>query len=364
MKPLITIVIPVYNAKLYIEECVESILAQTYKDFEVLLIDNGSADNSFELCQQLAMKDDRIKAFREEVNQGVSMARNQGIGVAKGEFVTFVDADDWLEPDCLGLMVEAAQQFDAPLVLCRYKKSFEADRVQFFSKLAEMGNDVLLEEKKDTEVKEFLTEPGCKRTNKAKAVLYPTEFFLQELFFQGNTHCWGVLYKTSLLKQNNILFPRGLTIGEDMLFFTDCVLNAGEIVVADFIGYHYFINEKGAMERKFQRSYMDQITCWQQAYEKLLPVFPQLKDRLEATILVSVMLVVGKLAQLSKVERKAFEKELQYCSTVLMEYYENQSLYSFLPEGYNWKIRFFKNFPKLYLMAYGGLRKLMSLSKT
>lgn len=348
---MITIIIPVFNAKLYIEECVESILAQTYPEFEVLLIDNGSVDNSFELCQQLTKRDDRIKAFREEVNQGVSMARNQGIGIAKGEFITFVDADDFLEPNCLQYMIGIQQKYNAPLVLCQYQKCFEVDRVRFFSKLAEFRSNKLPEEKVAIEADKVADD-------KIKAKRYSSEIFMQDLFLQGNTHCWGVLYNTSLLQQNNILFPRGLTIGEDMVFFTDCVLKAGEIAVADFIGYHYFINEKGAMERKFQRSYMDQITCWQQASEKLLPIFPQLKDRLEASILVSVMLVVGKLAQLPKVERKAFEKELQYCYTVLMEYYDNQSLYSFLPEGYNWKIRFFKNFPLVYLAVYGGLQKL------
>lgn len=355
---MVSIIIPVYNAKLYIEECVESILAQTYKDFEVLLIDNGSVDNSYELCQQLAQRDDRIQTFREEVNQGVSMARNQGIGIAKGEFITFVDADDWLEPDCLQNMMDAQRQNDTPLVLCQYRKSFEADRVRFFSKLAETGNDILAEEKKNIEVEQVIVEPENRQANQANAAQYSTESFLDNLFFQGNTHCWGVLYKASLLQQNSILFPRGLTIGEDMLFLTECLLKAGKIVVTDAIGYNYFINEKGAMERKFQRSYMDQITCWQQASEKLLPIFPQLKDRLEATILVSVMLVVGKLAQLPKIERKNFEKELQLCSNVLMKYYDNQGLYPFLPAGYNWKIRFFKNCPLVYLAVYGILQKL------
>lgn len=348
---MISIIVPVFNAKLYIEECVESILIQTYEDFELLLIDNGSVDNSFELCQQLASRDTRIKAFREEVNQGVSMARNQGLGIAKGEFIFFVDSDDWLEPDCLQNMIEVQQKYDTPLVLCQYQKDFEKDRVLFFSKLAETNIPISLEEKYDAKIEETVSK-------EVKAKFYTSESFMQDLFFQGNTHCWGVLYKTILLQQDTIVFPRGLSIGEDMLFFADCLLKAGKIAVMDAIGYHYFINEKGAMERKFQRSYMDQITCWQQASEKLLPIYPQLKDRLEATILVAVMLVVGKMAQLSKIERKTYVKELQLCSNVLMKYYDNQALYSFLPEGYNWKLRFFKNFPKLYLEVYGLLQKI------
>lgn len=348
---MVSIIIPVYNAKLYIEECVGSILTQNYQDFELLLIDNGSVDNSFELCQQLALKDERIKVFREEVNQGVSMARNQGIGIAKGEFITFVDADDWLEPDCLQNMIEIQQRSDVPLVLCQYQKSYEVDRVQFFSKLAESHLSKLSEEEIDAKTEKKISE-------KTKTEIYFSEDFMNDLFFRGNTHCWGILYKTSLLQEQNILFPRGLTIGEDMLFFTECLLKAEKIAVTDSIGYHYFINEKGAMERQFQRSYMDQITCWQQASEKLLPIFPQLKDRLEATILVSVMLVVGKLALLPRVERRTFGKELQLCSKVLMKYYDNQELYPFLPAGYNWKIRFFKNFPLAYLSVYGRLQKL------
>lgn len=340
---MISIIIPVYNAELYIEECVESILVQTYGDFELLLIDNGSIDNSFALCQELTRKDSRIKAFREEVNQGVSVARNQGIGIAAGEYITFVDADDWLEPDCLQQMIIASEQYECPLVMCKYRKSVEADRTNFFSRLAEERHTTEEKEKEERQV-------GATK-------LYPVEDFMKKLFFLGNTHCWGVLYKTTLLQQENILFPRGLSIGEDMLFFAECLLKGKQIAVIETVGYHYFINEKGAMERKFQRSYMDQITCWQQAKDRLLPSFPQLKDRLESVILVSVMLVVGKLAQLPKQERKTYEKELQRCKNVLLEYYDNRELYPFLPAGYNWKIRLFKNIPSFYMTVYGLLKK-------
>ena len=98
MKPLISIIVPIYNVEKYLSRCINSVLSQTFPDFELLLIDDGSTDKSGYICDGYAQKDSRIKVFHIE-NGGVSAARNYGLDNARGEWITFVDADDWIDKD-------------------------------------------------------------------------------------------------------------------------------------------------------------------------------------------------------------------------------------------------------------------------
>ena len=97
MHPKISVIVPVYKAEKYLHRCVDSILAQSYTDFELLLIDDGSPDNSGAICDEYAIKDSRVRVFHKQ-NGGASSARNKGLDHANGEWVSFVDSDDWIEP--------------------------------------------------------------------------------------------------------------------------------------------------------------------------------------------------------------------------------------------------------------------------
>lgn len=105
--PLISIIIPVYKAEKYLHCCVDSVLAQSFTNFELILIDDGSPDNSGTICDEYAKQDRRIKVFHQE-NQGVSAARNLGIEQAKGEWIAFIDSDDWVENTMYEEMYHAA----------------------------------------------------------------------------------------------------------------------------------------------------------------------------------------------------------------------------------------------------------------
>ena len=96
----LSIIVPVYNVEEYITECIDSILAQTYKDWELILVDDGSTDNSGKICEEYALKDSRIKVIHKE-NGGLSSARNSGLDIAKGEYITFIDGDDFISPDTI-----------------------------------------------------------------------------------------------------------------------------------------------------------------------------------------------------------------------------------------------------------------------
>ena len=102
MNHLISVIVPVYNAEKYISKCIDSILSQTFKDFELILINDGSTDNSDLICDKYASIDNRVKVFHKK-NGGAGSARNLGIQKASGDWVMFVDSDDWIEPECLDI---------------------------------------------------------------------------------------------------------------------------------------------------------------------------------------------------------------------------------------------------------------------
>ena len=110
-EPLITVVVPIYNVEDYLNKCIESIVNQTYKNLEIILVDDGSPDNSPKMCDDWAKKDKRIKVIHKE-NGGVSSARNIGIDKSKGEWITFVDADDWIEKTYIEDMYNISIEFE------------------------------------------------------------------------------------------------------------------------------------------------------------------------------------------------------------------------------------------------------------
>ena len=113
---MISIIVPVYNTEKYLRRCIDSVLAQTYQDFELLLIDDGSKDSSGAICDEYAAQDARVRVFHKE-NGGVSSARNVGLDNARGEWITFVDADDWIESDMLELLLRKGEETGADIVM-------------------------------------------------------------------------------------------------------------------------------------------------------------------------------------------------------------------------------------------------------
>ena len=115
--PLISVIIPVYNVEKYLRECLDSVLAQTYKNLEIILIDDGSPDNCGKICDEYAQKDNRIKVIHQ-VNQGVSAARNAGLKVATGEYIAFVDSDDFIKPDMYEYLYALISKEHADMAMC------------------------------------------------------------------------------------------------------------------------------------------------------------------------------------------------------------------------------------------------------
>lgn len=345
---MISIVVPIYNGENYIEDCVRSILAQTYQDWELILVDNASEDGSLQKSRDFAGRDDRIQVLQQHRNMGVSAARNLGVEKARGEFVTFVDIDDWVEQDYLARLVSIQQKKKAEMVVCEYSRVYDSDRELLRNQRKENGK--LTKQNSDNEQTKNQETADAKKHLR----IYDTKEYLEKYFLNGNTHCWGVLFDRNLLQ--GIYFPKGVSIGEDMLFLLDAAQNAKKVVVTDYEGYRYYINENGAMKKKFTSSYMDQITCWERALKMIGEKFPQLTDKVESILVVSVLLVIGKLSELTVEERKQYIVEECRCRETFMKYGTKKEIGKYLPKGYPVKIFVYRYFPKMYVSIYGRVR--------
>lgn len=124
---LISVIIPIYNIAPYLPRCLDSIVGQTYKNLEIILVDDGSTDNSLEICQQYADKDSRMRVIHQK-NQGLAAARNTGLDNAHGEFITFVDSDDWISPTYHEQLLTRQQQTQADMVSCSYYRVFDTHK--------------------------------------------------------------------------------------------------------------------------------------------------------------------------------------------------------------------------------------------
>ena len=137
--PKISIIVPVYNVEEYIHRCIDSILAQTFTDFELILVNDGSHDQCGKICDEYAENDSRIKVIHKK-NGGLSDARNAGLEIAQGEYIGFVDSDDYIEHDMYEKLIEACKEYNSKLAMCgRYKVLGEELKPMFSLKVTKYG---------------------------------------------------------------------------------------------------------------------------------------------------------------------------------------------------------------------------------
>ena len=125
--PLISVIIPVYNVEKYLRRCLDSVIAQTYQNLEIICVDDGSIDDSGKICDQYAVRDARIKVIHQE-NQGLSAARNRGLDAAEGEYIAFVDSDDYILEDMYKKMLDKLLDYSVDLCVCQWQYEFSDGR--------------------------------------------------------------------------------------------------------------------------------------------------------------------------------------------------------------------------------------------
>lgn len=214
---LISVIVPAYNAEGYIERCIRSILNQTFQDIEVIIVDDGSQDGTYGICEKLKKQDQRINIIRQE-NAGVSEARNKGLEVASGQFIMFVDADDWLDTNYIEVMVLNMSTNDQVVV-----SNFVED---YLGKQEKREYDKINEERvvslKEEIFKDFISE---------KIYTYVV---------------WAKLYRSDVIKKHRF---EQLSYSEDAIFTRKVLSECTQIRLIDNEGYHYYIGV-GVTSRK------------------------------------------------------------------------------------------------------------------
>ena len=212
----ISIIIPVYNVEPYIKRCLDSVINQAYKNLEILLINDGSTDNSGIICEEYAEKDNRIRVFHI-INSGVSAARNLGLKQITGQYVGFVDADDWVEPDMYKHLIVASKEFNVPISVSSYFRNTESKSLPIVNK------------------------------EKIPSCIISTEHLLfyslkRDSYTGFCGYVWNKLFRTDLIKSKCVMFDESVSFGEDALFYTSLVIkNKCKGVFIDKPLYHYSI---------------------------------------------------------------------------------------------------------------------------
>lgn len=205
-KGKISIIVPIYNKSETLKHCIDSILNQEYQNLELVLVDDGSSDNSFDICSNYAEKDTRVKVFKKK-NGGVSSARNFGLKVASGKFIQFVDADDFLEKNMCSKMVDAMALGDFDVVVCSYKKHTEGK----------------IKEKTSLDFE-------CENVSQFKDKF---SFLFENALFNPP---WNKLYKREKI---NFLFDENFSLGEDLLFNLEYFKTCKKVKIIKTCLYNY-----------------------------------------------------------------------------------------------------------------------------
>ncbi len=236
MKKLISVIVPVYNVEKYLPRCIESILRQTYPYFELILVNDGSPDKSGKICDKYAKKDERIKVIHKE-NGGVSSARNAGLDCACGEYISFIDSDDWIREDYLEKLLAPMLQYDVQMVFGGME-SRDIERVPLKTKMEEELIDIHMW--------------GVKK--------------LREFFFKKDTLSGPVckLFLKSCLNENGLRFNERIALNEDAIFLLEYWSMVNKIYIINDCLYYY---NKMVGTSSTHRVHPNQLECRKKLFD-------------------------------------------------------------------------------------------------
>lgn len=225
--PQISVVVPVYNVEKYIAHCIESIIAQTYRDFELILVDDGSKDNCPQICDSYAKKDKRIRVIHKE-NGGLSDARNAGTLVAEGKYITYIDSDDYVNPLYLEMLLKAIIQTGADLSIVDFKKVYSMD------------------------------ECDCVNKRNIRISKKPAHDVLSLILYQKihDVSAWGMLLPLWMAKKH--FFPKG-RLFEDLFTTYKFYLEASEVAIVRVKLYYYLQRNNSIMNGNYNREYLQDM---------------------------------------------------------------------------------------------------------
>lgn len=315
--PLISVIVPVYNVALYLRRCIESILEQTYTNFELILINDGSSDGSEEICNTYQSEDERITVINQ-ANQGVSSARNRGLQIARGQYICFVDSDDYIDKSYLEVLYGLITEYNVDLAIVDREKVYE--------------NSLRKEENNITHV------PDSLMNGEGLIIrLYEKDIFKS---------VWGKIYTKNITRE---LFFRDFKFGEDIEFNYKVYNRVGKAVKSGRKLYKYFQRKGSIVHSPFSMKNYDQVLLFHELYLDMRALkHPLLKSSL---IRLYKTLLSMRYEATKEYKIKVNEKIKEIYKETRHDFFYNPGINIFLKLG----IFLFYKYPLLYnLFRRGG----------
>lgn len=278
--PKVSVIIPVYRAEKFIHECIESVLNQTHTDLELILVDDGSPDNSGAICDEYALKDNRIKVFHQQ-NGGVCVARNKGLDMATGDYILFLDSDDYMPKDALETLYNDATQNDADIAIGRMFCNTES--AEFDNNLQVWtGTEVLIKESED------------------HPALYG---------------CWSKLFKRELVE--DVRFVEGRKVHEDGYFLFLTLIKLPTITVRNKCTYIYRNNPDSASHEAFSEKYFDVLYFFNEKKKIVDEQFPELSEKFNNKLVKAHMTMLHLFC---RTKDKKYNKDVKHSIKMVRKY--------------------------------------------
>ena len=283
--PLISVIIPVFKVEPYLDRCLESVTGQSYPGLQIILVDDGSPDKCPAMCDAWAAGDSRIQVIHKP-NGGLSDARNAGMRVAAGEYISFIDSDDWIEPEMLERLLNAMQKDESDIAACTVRMVWEDGSPD---QLLTVQKNAVLD--KNTAQKELLSERLLKQP------------------------VWYKLYRRKLIA--DIPFEIGKQ-HEDVFWSYQAVGRAGRVSLIDYIGYNYFQRGGSIMGSGYSLKNLDAMEAYEKRYRYLAEFFPELEKRARVGI-HNACIYHGQMV-LKYLPKQGREKAIEYLNSVKQKY--------------------------------------------
>ena len=230
-------IVSIYNVENYLAQCLDSIINQTYGDFEVILVDDGSTDNSGKICDQFQIKDNRIRVIHKQ-NEGLMSTRKIGVKEAKGKYICFIDGDDYISSDLLETYKRIHSKFDIDVICCGYTESY-------------------IDENKEIKLD---LPTGLYNKNKLEKEIYPYMLSKRPFFnFFINPSVWSKCFKKELIQDLYEKIPLNISLGEDVALTYDALLKAENVYILGYTGYMYRQNPK-SMTHTYDKKLFEKVT--------------------------------------------------------------------------------------------------------
>ena len=252
MQQLVSIVIPVYNVEQYLKRCVDSVLKQSYQNMEIILVNDGSTDSSMDICNHYKRVDSRIQVVHKR-NGGLASARNAGMRLMKGEYLFFLDSDDWIESETIEELVLVAEKYEVDFV--RFRPMYAGWPNHADGSLCDFGTEAGMKEKK------YLRED-------IEREIYPRLIATDNLNMGAIVAAWRSLYRVGFILNNNLFFNENIRYSEDSLFSALLLTKTNSFYYLDGPRYYHYYYNPASITKSFRQDRWESCLRLMDSFEK------------------------------------------------------------------------------------------------